>query len=228
MAGAVVAGAGGGSHAVVAPPDDAEVLDAATIYPWLRTIVERERLDAIAVRCFDLIVALKTSSCLAFAKLNDEGIVAGCEGDLVSTVAMLWLRKLLKEMPWMANPVQLDGERNVVRLAHCTVPLSSVRGYRLRSHFESGLSVGIQGNLPPGPVTLVRIGGTDMRELWLAEGDGLPTEPRNDLCRTQLDVRLRGTDVGDLLTAPLGNHIVTVPGHHGDRVRAWWSSFVAA
>jgi L-fucose isomerase-like protein len=229
MAGAVVTGAGGGSsQGRVAPPADAEVLNAAGIYPWLRTIVERERLDAIAVRCFDLIVALRTSSCLAFAYLNDEGIVAGCEGDLVSTVAMLWLRRLVGEMPWMANPVQLDPTQNVVRLAHCTVPLSSVRAYRLRTHFESGTSVGIQGDLPPGPVTLVRVGGVGLRDLWVVEGDGLPTEPRNDLCRTQLDVRVRRTDVGDLLTAPLGNHIVTIPGHHAERVRTWWSSFVAA
>ena len=229
LAGSFATGAAGtAARAAVSGPGEPQILDAASVYPALRAIVERERLDAIAVRCFDLIRELSTSSCLAFAQLNDEGVVAGCEGDLVSTVAMLWVRRLLGSLPWMANPAQVDQTLNVVRLAHCTVPLTGVSAYRVRTHFESGLSVGIEGDLAPGPVTLVRIGGVDMRDLWLAEGDGLRTEARDDLCRTQLDVRLIGSDVRELLSSPLGNHIVMVPGHHGERLRRWWETFVAA
>jgi L-fucose isomerase-like protein len=229
LAEAVAAGATGTTtRPAVVGPDEPKILDAASVYPLLRAIVDREGLDAIAVRCFDLIRELGTSSCLAFARLNDEGVIAGCEGDLVSTVAMLWVRTLLGQLPWMANPARVDPTLNVVRLAHCTVPLTGVSAYRLRTHFESGESVGIEGDLPPGPVTLLRIGGADMRELWVSEGDGLPTEARDDLCRTQLDVRLTGSDVRELLTAPLGNHIVTVPGTHRGRLLGWWETFVAA
>jgi hypothetical protein len=33
--------------------------------------------------------------------------------------------------------------------------------------------------------------------------------------------------VGDLLTHPLGNHLVLATGHHEQRLRAWWSMVVA-
>ena len=74
----------------------------------------------------------------------------------------MWAHELLELTPWMANPAQLDPARNMLWLAHCTVPRSLVESYRLRSHFESGLGVGIQGALPAGPVTLLRIGGKKM------------------------------------------------------------------
>ena len=46
----------------------------------------KERLDAVAVRCFDLVTARGTTGCLALSALNDAGRVAACEGDLASAV----------------------------------------------------------------------------------------------------------------------------------------------
>lgn len=209
-------------------PGAAQIDEASRVYPVLREIVETERLDALTVRCFDLITELRTSSCLALAELNDEGVIAGCEGDLVSTVAMLWIHRLLGPIPWMANPAQVDEGRNTLLIAHCTVPRAIVDGYRLRTHFESGLGVGLSGDIPPGDVTLVRIGGARMQELWLAEGTSLATEPREGLCRTQLEVELSRGSVADLLTRPLGNHLVLTPGHHADRLHGWRSTMIAA
>jgi hypothetical protein len=34
-------------------------------------------------------------------------------------------------------------------------------------------------------------------------------------------------DVADLLTRPLGNHLVLAAGHHERRLRAWWHLAVA-
>ena len=127
----------------------------------------------------------------------------------------------------MANPAQLDPARNAMWLAHCTVPRTLVESYRLRSHFESGLGVGIQGTLPAGPVTLLRIGGKSLEQLWLAEGDLLRSGDAENLCRTQAEVQLtRGGNVTDLLRAPLGNHLVLVPGHHLDRLQSWWETML--
>ncbi len=209
-------------------PGVAQIDEANRVYPVLREMVDAERLDALTVRCFDLITELRTSSCLALAELNDEGVIAGCEGDLVSTVAMLWIHRLLGRLPWMANPARVDEGRNAVLLAHCTVPTSIVDGYRLRTHFESGLGVGLSGDMPPGDVTLVRIGGARMDEVWLAEGTSLATEPKEGLCRTQLEVELSRGSVADLLLAPLGNHLVVTAGHHAGRLHEWWSTMIAA
>ncbi len=45
--------------------------------------------------------------------------------------------------------------------------------------------------------------------------------------RTQADVRLTSGSVHDLLTAPLGNHIVLVRGHHERALRSYWELAVA-
>ena len=210
----------------VVEPSATELSDVARVHAALRSLVTDFELDALTVRCFDLVLNLETTGCFGLAELTDEGFIAGCEGDLVSTVGLLWVHALLGETPWMANPAQLDEAADTLWLAHCTVPRTMVESYRLRSHFESGLGVGIQGELPLGPVTLLRIGGTRMERIWLAEGEIERTGDAENLCRTQVEVKLTGGHVSELLHAPLGNHIVLVPGHHAGRLRTWWEMFV--
>lgn len=206
----------------VREPSSSELQDVARVYLALKAVVADYQLDALTVRCFDFVQHQKTTGCFGLAQLTDEGVIAGCEGDLVSTVGLLWAHKLLGSTPWMANPVQLDSASNTLWLAHCTVPRTLVASYRLRSHFESGLGVGIQGTLPKGPITLLRIGGKGMDRLWLAEGEILRTGDAENLCRTQVEILLtNGGTVTDLLTAPLGNHLVLVYGHHLDRLQSW-------
>jgi L-fucose isomerase-like protein len=187
----------------------------------------RERLDAVAVRCFDLVTRRGTSGCLALSALNDAGTVAACEGDLASAVGMLWVKELLGSASWMANPSHADPSSGLLRLAHCTVARSLVTSWELRSHFESGLGVAIAGDLGEGAVTLVRLGGRRLDELFLAEGEAVSVPRREDVCRTQVDVRLAPGAVDELLERPLGNHLLLVPGHHAARLRAFWEWAVA-
>jgi len=213
-----------GSHV---PVDRTAVDAAASVAGALDDVVERGRFDAISVRCFDLLHDPGTSGCLALAELNDHGIVAGCEGDLPSTLGMLWARHLLGQGSWMANPSRLDRRRNEVVLAHCTVAPSLTEGYSLSTHFESGIGVGVSGRFAEQPVTLLRLGGRDLELCWIAEGEIVEQGDEPDLCRTQVTVALSDTTVDDLLERPLGNHLVMVAGHHGDRLRRWWRLAIA-
>ncbi|HNJ97644.1 MAG TPA: hypothetical protein PLV13_05940 [Ilumatobacteraceae bacterium] len=208
-------------------PHPADIETAARFEPVLRGVVRDERLDAVAVRCFDLISRSHTSGCLALSALNDAGTIAGCEGDLATTLAMLWVRELTGRQPWMANPAAVDRTTGVLELAHCTVALSMVEGFRLDTHFESNLGVGITGELPPGPVTVVRLGGQELDQLWCEDGTALLTNPRPERCRTQLDVRVWPEAAAHLLDHPLGNHLVVVYGHHAAHLRAWWQEMIA-
>ena len=208
-------------------PHPADIETAARFEPVLRSLVRDEHLDAVAVRCFDLITRSHTSGCLALSALNDAGTIAGCEGDLATTLAMLWVRELTGRQPWMANPAAVDRTSGVVELAHCTVALSMVEGYRLDTHFESNLGVGITGELPPGPVTVVRLGGESLDQLWCEDGTALFTTPRAERCRTQLDVQVPPAAAAELLDHPLGNHLVVVYGHHAQHLRAWWQEMIA-
>ncbi len=206
---------------------DSDLLAAGRVHASLREMVESQRLDAVTVRCFDLVIRERRTGCLALARLNEEGVVAGCEGDVVSTVAMLWLRLMLGGFPWMANPSRVDLDRGVLTLAHCTVPRGAVSAYSLRSHFESGLGAAIQGVMPTGPVTLVRIGGERMESLRAIDGVLVRNTTRPDLCRTQVEVEVGRDALEELLVQPLGNHIVLGAGWHSEALRRWHAAMIA-
>ena len=215
-----------GAEAILGPAES-DLLAAGRVHAMLHRVVEADRLDAVAVRCFDLVLRKRTTGCLALAHLNDQGIIAGCEGDLVATVAMLWLHRMIGNIPWMANPSRIDLDRGILSLAHCTVPRRLTGTYRLRSHFESGLGVGIQGTIPTGPVTLVRIGGARMERLRAIDGDLRCNTDHPDLCRTQVEIEVGRDLLHDLLAQPLGNHLVVVSGHHAAALRRWHDAMIA-
>jgi L-fucose isomerase-like protein len=217
----------GGTPAAGLPaPHDA--IRAARLDPALRQVIASNDVDAITVRCFDFLGSIETSGCLALAQLNDDGIVAGCEGDVPAALAMLWARHLLDQVSWIANPASVDRQRNAVTLAHCTIAPSLVEDLQLSSHFESGIGVGIHGRVRTGDVTLIRIGGNRLDRCWIADGRVVETGNDPDLCRTQAVVELTDRDIGDLLTDPLGNHLVLVEGAHRARLERWWTWAIAS
>ncbi len=212
---------------IISEPQSHDLETAARVYVALTQLARTYALDALTIRCFDLVLMRRTTGCYALARLSESGLIAGCEGDLSSAIGMLWAHQLLGLTPWMANPARVNAARNALILAHCTVPRTLVSRHKLRSHFESGLGVGLQGTFAPGPVTLLRVGGTDLRQLWVAEGMLLPTSQEENLCRTQAEIELSATyRVNDLLERPLGNHLVLVPGHHAATLRAWHQAMV--
>ena len=186
---------------------------AAGVCRGLEALVKSYRLSAVTVRCFDLVVQDGTTGCLALSRLADQGITAGCEGDVPSVMMLRWLWHLTGKAGWMANPSDLDVRKGELLLAHCTVPLGLVGEHRLKTHFESGLGVGIDGSFSNGPVTLLRLGGANLDRWWGAEGALFESLHGDELCRTQVRVRIPPPAAAELLEAPLGNHLVLVPGH---------------
>jgi L-fucose isomerase-like protein len=208
-------------------PKKKELKQVVKVYAALKKLVEENNLHAVSVRCFDLVTDLNTTGCFALAKLNDDGIVAGCEGDIVSTVGMIWANYLTNQSVWMANPAKLDEQNNSILLAHCTVPIGMTEKYKLRTHFESGLGVGIQGEFSKGKATIFRLGGKDMKKVWISNAEILQTTHEENLCRTQLLVKLHGSSKSsDLLTEPLGNHLLLIRGSYSKEMLQWWEMFI--
>ncbi len=190
-------------------PTDEDFDKNVKVYFALRNLVGKYNLEALTIRCFDIVKAFKATGCFALSKLNDEGVIAGCEGDITAILGMLESYKRTKKIPWMANPSRLDPENNIIELAHCTVPRTLVQSYTLRSHFETNLGVGIQGAFPIGKkVRLFRIGGKNLKQLWQANGEIIKIGNSEKLCRTQIFVKLEDKKINELLYTPLGNHLV--------------------
>ena len=114
---------------------------------------------------------------------------------------------------FQANPSSIDPETGEIVFSHCTVPLDMVSSFGLDTHIESGIGVGIRGQLPSGPVTVFKVSG-DLSRHFVCEGDLLRCEAKPDLCRTQTVLRLPASAVSYFLTEPIGNHHIILPGHH--------------
>ncbi len=214
-----------GAAAVVEATGD-DVRAAVKIYYGLRSLIDEHRLSACTVRCFDIVKRLKNSGCYALARLNDEGIPAGCEGDLQSLFSLYLAFLLSGQTAFMANIADVDPRERSIGVAHCMCPLSMAPSYTVRSHFESGLGVGIAGTIPAGPCTLFRLGGERLGELFIREGAIVDSSIREDLCRTQVRVRVDEA-VDELLTAPLGNHHILVAGHHRETIERFTARYLA-
>ena len=77
---------------------------ALYIYSALKRLIAKYDLKGLTVRCFDLLGIYKNTACLALAILNEEGITAGCEGDVPTLLTMHILRALTGRSSFQANP----------------------------------------------------------------------------------------------------------------------------
>ena len=189
---------------------------AERIYVALKKLAEHHRLQGFTLRCFDLLSAIKNTGCLALARLNAEGLVAGCEGDVPAMLSMMIVRSVLGVSGFQANPSSLNPDNGEIMFAHCTIPLDMVERYELDTHFESGIGVGIRGYMKEGDITLFKVSG-DLSRHFIAEGKLVGNQSNPGLCRTQqliwLDDKSKATY---FLNNPIGNHHIVVGGRCGE------------
>lgn len=191
---------------------------ALRIYEALKEVVGTNRLQGFTLRCFDLLTAVKNTGCMALAKLNAEGYVAGCEGDVPTMLSMMVVRSLLGLSGFQANPSSINPETGEMVFAHCTIPFDMVEGYELDTHFESGIGVGIRGYMKEGAVTVFKLSG-DLSRYFVAEGTLVRNQANPDLCRTQLVIELSDKSQTDyFMRNPIGNHHVIMHGYQRDLI----------
>lgn len=193
-----------------------ELADAARVLTLLRSVIRDKSLDAVAVECFSLVRSRKVTACLALAQLNAEGVTAACEGDLVSMAAMMILGTVTGRMPWMANTTGVSGDR--ILLSHCTAPLNMLTEIRLTTHYETGCSLAVRGNISASDVTLFRLSGS-FEEAFITEGKITGYPEIKEACRTQLEIEIPQASSDLVRNHPLGNHLLLTPGKHADQLR---------
>ncbi|MGN0186186.1 MAG: fucose isomerase [Paludibacteraceae bacterium] len=197
----------------VREPQVTDVLKAYRLYNAIKTVCLRHNLDAFTIQCFGLIPRIGTTGCLALSLLNDEGIVAGCEGDMQTVFTMLAVKTVVGCDGFMCNPSQIDAKANSLLLAHCTIGLKQTQAYIVRNHFESLSGVAVQGTLPDGDYTLVKCGGSALDEYFVSSAHLLQNTDFDDVCRTQVRLKLHES-CNYFFQNPLGNHHVLLKGNH--------------
>ena len=201
--------------------DSKEIDKALKLHKVLNKIKEEYNLNGLTIRCFDLLEKLKTTSCLSLSLLNNEGIVATCEGDVPTMISMHILNKLTNQVGFQANPSRIDVENKKMILAHCTLPLNMVNKYNLDTHFESGIGVAIKGYLKEEKVTIFKL-SKNLKDYYVTTGTIIKNLEESNLCRTQIEVSI-DDNIEYFLNRPYGNHHVVIYGDYKNDIIKYMS-----
>ncbi|MGD1818506.1 MAG: hypothetical protein ACPKOI_01300 [Pleomorphochaeta sp.] len=187
-----------------------EIEKALNVYGALTRLIKKYNLAAISVKCFELLGKINTTGCLALAILNAQGIPAACEGDQKALVSMTIAYLITGNPGFMANPNFIDSDTKECVIAHCTLPLNMPDSYSLTTHFESGIGVAITSDIKSQPLTIFK---SDGGEKYFAHVCSLEkTMHRNDLCRSQMTVKIDDYTFDYLMNNPISNHHIFVLG----------------
>jgi hypothetical protein len=106
-----------------------DVINGIKSYVVARTLLEREQTDAITMDCLGALGQSKVSlPCIAWSKMNDDGIPAACEADLGAVATHAIVQYLFDRPGFQQDPVA-ETAREAVIGAHCCCP-TRLNGFR--------------------------------------------------------------------------------------------------
>lgn len=176
-------------HPSLAGLDPGQVDHAAAVTATLRQWTAQEDLAALAVRCWpEFPTELGVCPCSSLSRLADAGVPTACERDVYGTVTMLLLEALGSGTTYLVDTVDLDAERNIIRVWHCGSAATKLAAEPANATqaLHCNRRIGVAGDfaLKTGPVVLARV--TENPELspasglrmMLASGESVPESNR--------------------------------------------------
>ncbi len=145
-------------------------------YLALKKIARDNNFAAMAVGCYPSYCG---TTCIPVALLNEEGIAAGCEGDLNSTIAMYILTQLTGKPVHFGEMCVIDRNENYILSSHCgaaPVSMACEDGYTLCPVRLANTGVCIRYRSKPGRVTYMNlVGRKDKYRICAFEGNAVDT-----------------------------------------------------
>jgi len=198
--------------------DQDEVWESKKVSKALETLTKKYELAGLTLRCFDLLGKIHTTGCLGLSILNRNKSIGTCEGDIPAMLSMYLLKNITGQPGFQANPSRVDSDKNEIVLAHCTLPIDMAETYEVMTHFESGIGVAFRGKMRKTDVTIFKL-SNNLKDYYVSEGKIIDNLVENNLCRTQIRIKLDA--VKYFLTAPYGNHHIIVYGKHKDKIKQY-------
>ena len=175
----------------VVEPSKEEIIKSSRMYLGIKKILEEENTNVITINCLGLFHqgVLPAYPCLAFSKLNNEGLTGVCEADLDSTLTQLIIGYIAGKPGFVSDPV-IDTSANTVIHAHCVAatkmdgPSGEALSYVIRSHTEDNKGASLQVLMRVGQkVTVAKLEKLDTMLISTGEITGSPDVDRG--CRTK-------------------------------------------
>ncbi len=132
----------------IVEPKKEEIVNSARLYLAMKELMIKHGATATtSSHC----MGAPAKGCLTYSKLNDEGLVGACEGDIDSTLTMLMFQYAFGVPGFITDPV-FDTATNALIHFHCTcaTKMDGVSGKRLpfsirtQSDSERGVSLDVE------------------------------------------------------------------------------------
>jgi L-fucose isomerase-like protein len=131
-----------------------KIRDSVKMYLAIKKICDENDYSAVAFSCWPKLMPLKEmSGCLVNSLLNSDGIAAGCEADVLSTISMLVLSYLARDITAVMDLPKFDEKDDSVLLWHCgSAPfgMANKRGVICEKHYFADYEQSLKNC---GPVT---------------------------------------------------------------------------
>jgi hypothetical protein len=181
-----------------------------------RDLLDEAQADAITINsCMSTIMPVSgTTACLPLSLLNDEGYMAFCESDFVAIPSGMLLHYISGKPVFLCNPS--FPHNGVLTVSHCTAPRrmdgKRLEPARILTHYESDFGAAPKVEMRKGQeITVIDPDFAGRR--WLGFDGQIQDTPFYPICRTQLDVRVRG-DWQRLAEEIRGFHWMVAYGSH--------------
>ena len=103
-------------------PSKSDVLNGIKSYVVARNLLRREECDGITMDCLGALGPTEISlPCIAWSKLNDQGVPAACEADLGACVTHALVQYLFDRPGFQQDPVAETAKECLIG-AHCCCP----------------------------------------------------------------------------------------------------------
>jgi hypothetical protein len=176
-----------------------DVINGVKSYYVAGRILEAEQADAITMDCLGALGQLKVSlPCIAWSRMNDDGVPAACEADYGAVASHLMTQYLFDRPGFQQDPVADTADDSIIG-AHCSCP-TRLNGFGTRP--EPFDLMHHHGNRDAVPRTLWRI-GQRVTSIDLLPGKADGTTPSKVLISA-------GTVLGNMNVPPSGGCVVSV------------------
>jgi L-fucose isomerase-like protein len=127
------------SHSKISRVGMDKITDSVKMYFAIKKLCNENDYSAVAFSCWPKLMPLKEmSGCLVNSLLNSDGIAAGCEADVLSTISMLILSHLSQDITAVMDLPKFDDKDNSLLLWHCgSAPfeMANQRGVICEKHY---------------------------------------------------------------------------------------------
>jgi L-fucose isomerase-like protein len=173
------------------------VINGVKSYIVARAILQREQGDAITLDCLGALGPTEISlPCIAWSKMNDDGVPAACEADLGAVATHCIVQYLFDRPGFQQDPVA-ETAREAIIGAHCSCP---TRLHGFSQPAEPFDLLHHHGNRDAVPRTIWRTGQR------ITSADVLP----GDQDRPAKMIISAGEVLGNVSVPPAGGCVVSV------------------